>query len=84
MKIGLLFGMLAACLAICYARYKASDFTADGKNYVMEIIVTNAVSHHACYYNALYSTKKCTMLHISYCLPCFDYLQREWKQLCRE
>lgn len=29
MKIGLLFGMLAACLAICYARYKASDFTAD-------------------------------------------------------
>lgn len=34
MKTVLLVGMLAACLSLCYARYKTSDFTDAGENCV--------------------------------------------------
>ena len=33
MRTVLLIGMLAACLVVCYARYKSSDFTDAGENY---------------------------------------------------
>ena len=32
MRTILLVGMLAACMAVCYARYKTSDFTDAGEN----------------------------------------------------
>ena len=74
MKTVLLVGVLAACLAICCARYKTSDFTDAGKNY------RYVVSHHA----AICSIKVHYATLISYCLPYFVYLQREWKQPYRE
>jgi hypothetical protein len=45
MKTFLLVGMLAACLAICCARYKTSDFTDAGENCIIDM--QYGVSHRA-------------------------------------